>query len=108
MAKQGWAFKHEVEWQAALAALEADGWQAALTCLAAPVQVEGLLPCGERFYFRARHAEACLAVGGADPSDVPVWERCESHPAASYLPAHEGLAVLRRLAGLYDVGQGES
>jgi hypothetical protein len=107
VAIRGWVFKHEAEWLAALATLEADGWHAALTCLAAPVQVEGLLPCGEQFYFRARHTEACLAVGGVDPSDVPAWEHCEPYPEASYLPANEGLAILRRLADIHCAGPGK-
>jgi hypothetical protein len=107
VATREWAAKHEAEWLAALATLEADGWHAALTCLAAPVQVEGLLPCGERFYFRARHTEACLAVGGADPSDVPAWEHCEPHPDASNLPADDGLVMLRHFADMYYAGYGK-
>jgi hypothetical protein len=93
VAIRGWVFKHEAEWLAAPATLEADGWHTALACLAAPVQVEGLLPCGEQFYFRARHTEACLAVGGVDPSNAPAWEHCDLHPEASYLPANDGLAL---------------
>ena len=102
----GWALKHEAEWLAVLATLETEGWNAALTCSAAPVQVEGQLPNGEQFYFRARHADACLGVGGADPSDAPDWEQCEAHPEASYLSAHDGLAILQRLSAVYYVEQG--
>jgi hypothetical protein len=108
MATTGWALKHEAEWLAVLTTLEAEGWQAALTCSAAPVQVEGLLPNGERFYFRARHTEACLGVGGADPSDVPAWEQCEPRPEASYLPADDGLHMLHRFADMYYAEQGEN
>jgi hypothetical protein len=107
VATTGWALKHEAEWLAALAALETEGWHGALTCSAAPVQIEGQLPNGERFYFRARHTDACLGVGGADPSDVPAWEQCEPHPDASYLPAHDGVAILHRLADMYYAAQGQ-
>ena len=53
VATTGWALKHEVEWRAALATPKTEGWNAALTCSAAPVQVEGHLPSGEQFYFLA-------------------------------------------------------
>jgi len=64
-----WVATHEQEWDTALAELREAGWQAEMTCLAAPVQVEGVLPCGERFYFRSRHNEILPAVGGEDPAD---------------------------------------
>jgi hypothetical protein len=80
------------------------GDRADLTCSAAPVQVEGRLPGGEKYYFRARHGEVCLAVGGVDPSNGAAWERCEDHPDASYLPAGDGLAIMRRLAWAYAGG----
>jgi hypothetical protein len=91
----------EAGWLAALAVLEAQGWRAQLTCSAAPVQVEGRLPGGELFYFRARHDEACLAVEGEDPADLPDWEQCNAHPEASYLTADDGLAILSALADAY-------
>jgi hypothetical protein len=69
------------------------------------VQVEGFLPDGEPFYFRARHGEACLAVGGPDPADAAPWERCLQHREASHLPADDGLPILRRLAVLHDQDQ---
>lgn len=89
-------------WDAALAGLREDGWQAELTCLAAPVQVEGILPCGERFYFRARHDEVLLAVGGEDPAGGAPWERQTDYGRpgghdASWLSAHTGLRLLLEL-----------
>jgi hypothetical protein len=45
------------EWDAALATLRAAGWPVEMTCGAAPGQLEGVLPCGELFYFRSRHDE---------------------------------------------------
>jgi hypothetical protein len=94
--------EHRAEWLAAVATLQAEGWTAELTCTAAPVQVEGRLPSGDLFYFRARHDEALLAIGGPDPADVAAWEHSERHPGASYLPAQEGLAIIRRLARRHD------
>ena len=89
---------HERGWDAALAALRTTGWQVEITCHAAPVQLEGVLPCGEQFYFRSRHDEVLLAVGGADPADFAPWERTASHDNASYLPADPGLQLLLDLA----------
>lgn len=106
MAESGWAYTHAAQWRAGLAALAAAGWQAELTCLAAPVQVEGRLPTGEPFYFRARHGEACLGAGGPDPADIPEWERCRAHPDAGHLPAGDGLAVIRELAASYAAERG--
>jgi hypothetical protein len=88
-----WA--HEACWQELVEALRADGWQAELTCLAAPVQLEGRLPSGELFYFRSRHNDVTLSVGGDDPSGIPEWERGELHGEASYLPAVDGAAIIR-------------
>jgi hypothetical protein len=65
------------------------------------VQVEGRLPSGERFYFRARHTDVSLGIGGGDPADIPEWEESESHREASWLPAAEGEAIIRRLAFRY-------
>jgi hypothetical protein len=100
---QEWAGPRQREWAAALADLREAGWQAEVTCLAAPVQLEGVLPCGERFYFRSRHDEALLAVGGADPADIAPWELRASYGPpggheASYLPAQPGLRLLLHLA----------
>ncbi|HEY0497287.1 MAG TPA: hypothetical protein VGD48_16195 [Kutzneria sp.] len=86
------------EWDAALVSLHAAGWQVALTCLTAPLQLEGVLPCGEQFYFRSRHDEVLLAVGGDDPADFAPWERTVSHGNASRLSAEPGLRLLLDLA----------
>jgi hypothetical protein len=54
-----------------------------------------------KFYFRARHDEARLAIGGHDPSDRADWERSEDHPEASYLSAENGLPIIERLVAIY-------
>lgn len=102
-----WSRTHDAEWQSALAALRADGWQAELTCIAAPVQIEGRLPGGEPFYFRARWDEVTLSIGGEDPADVADWEGREAYPEASYLSGADGLAILRRLAARYGDKSGD-
>jgi hypothetical protein len=101
--RTSWVATHEQEWDTALAELREAGWQAEMTCLAAPVQVEGVLPCGERFYFRSRHNEILLAVGGEDPADGAPWQQQVSYGAparseASYLPAQPGLRLLQDLS----------
>jgi hypothetical protein len=85
-----------------MAALREAGWLVTMTCLAAPVQLEGVLPCGERFYFRARHEEVLLAAGGEDPAEGAPWEQQTSYGGpggsdASYLPARPGLDLLLEL-----------
>lgn len=93
-----WSDDNKRAWDAALAPLRVAGWQVELTCRAAPVQLEGWLPCGEQFYFRARHETVLLAVGGDDPSDFAPWERSVEQDGASYLPADPGLRLLVDLA----------
>ena len=65
------------------------------------MQLDGYLPTDERFYFRARHEHASLAVGGEDPADGPEWEAEEPCSNASYLRAGDGLRLIQRLAQAY-------
>ncbi|WP_223874292.1 hypothetical protein [Salinispora mooreana] len=96
-----WHPQHVASWLQLAATLRTEGWEAQVTCSAAPVQVAGSLPNGERFYFRARHSDVSLGIGGDDPADIPKWEDSESHQEASYLPAADGGAIIRRLARRY-------
>lgn len=100
----GGASAHVQAWQEVIVALRREGWVAEITCSAAPVQIEGRLPGGQQFYFRARHGDATLAVDGDDPSDIPEWERSERHEEASHLPADDGEDIIRRLAGSFSAG----
>lgn len=100
-ARRRWHQQHSASWLQLAATLRREGWEAQVTCEAAPVQVEGTLPSGERFYFRARHSDVSLGIGGDDPADIPEWEASESHQEASYLPATVGEAMIRRLARRY-------
>ena len=93
--------QHRADWDRVINTLHEDGWDVEMTCEQAPVQLEGHLPTGEQFYFRARHRHATLAVGGADPADIPEWEAEEPCTNASYLPASEGLPLIQRLAQAY-------
>jgi hypothetical protein len=58
-------------WEPFLARLADDGFEAQLTSVAFPVQLEGQLPSGERFYFRERGGRCSLGVGGDDPVVSP-------------------------------------
>ncbi|MEU7994514.1 hypothetical protein AB0B83_04115 [Micromonospora sp. NPDC049060] len=100
-ARRRWHQQHQASWLQLAATLRTEGWEAQVTCLAVPVQVEGSLPNGERFYFRARHSDVSLGIGGDDPADISEWEDSESHQEASYLPAADGEAIIRRLARRY-------
>ncbi|MEU7979379.1 hypothetical protein AB0B63_12695 [Micromonospora sp. NPDC049081] len=93
--------QHVASWLQVVATLQTEGWEAQVTCSAAPVQIEGSLPNGERFHFRARHSDVSLGIGGDDPADLPEWENRESHEEASYLPAVVGEAIVRRLVRRY-------
>ncbi|SCL41061.1 hypothetical protein GA0074692_6122 [Micromonospora pallida] len=98
---QLWHQHHLASWLRLAATLRTEGWETQVTCTAAPVQVDGALPNGERFYFRARHSDVSLGIGGDDPADIPEWEASEPHQEASYLPAVDGEAIIRRLARRY-------
>lgn len=100
-AQRPWHQQHLASWLQLVATLRAEGWEAQVTCAAAPVQVEGSLPNGERFYFRARHSDVSLGIGGNDPADIPEWEDSATHQEASYLPTAVGEAIIRRLARRY-------
>ena len=62
-----WLREHMDAWEDALADLRGDGWEVAMTCVAAPVQLEGRTPTGERFYFRSRHEDVSLQIGAMTP-----------------------------------------
>ena len=99
-----WYRERQAEWDASLDVLRGEGWVVVLTSLAAPLQLEGQLPTGESFYFRARHDQVSLGVGGDDPSWSPEWEGSEQYGSdddASYLSGEDGLAVLRRLTATF-------
>ncbi|WP_433344612.1 hypothetical protein [Micromonospora sp. CA-111912] len=99
--RRRWHQQHVASWLQLAATLRTEGWEAQVTCSAAPVQIEGSLLNGDRFYFRARHSDVSLSIGGDDPADIPEWEDSESHQEASYLPAAAGEAIIRRLARRY-------
>lgn len=93
------------EWQQVIDHLTEAGWNASLVTSAAPVQLEGALPGGERFYFRARWNEITLAVGGQDPADTGAWECTvpygDADADASWLDASDGLTILLDLVQQY-------
>lgn len=98
----------DAEWRAAVRELDDQGWEAEVLSAGAPVQVVGVLPSGERFYFRARWDEVSLAVGGDEPCDVPdsEWVGHESYAdagpcGASALPSDDGLRLLQLLYERY-------
>ena len=100
--KADWVAEYEAGWSAALDELVSDGIQAKLVGIAAPVQLKGQLSTGKPFYFRCRWNECSLAIGGADPADIPEWHREVTRENASYLPPQEAMAVLRELLDLYE------
>ena len=81
-----WLREHYDGWERTVTALRDRGWVAEYSGSAAPVQVEGELPTGEPFYFRARHDDASLAVGGDDPADVLIWRAEEPSKVQAAFP----------------------
>jgi hypothetical protein len=59
------------DWERAVTALHREGWTATVS-VPAPVQVFGTLPTGQKYYFRARHTDVSLAIGGDDPADARI------------------------------------
>jgi hypothetical protein len=53
--------------------LRVDGFEARLTSILAPLQIEGRLPSGETFYFRSEWGQAQLGIGGDEPWWKPDW-----------------------------------
>jgi len=91
-------------WDGVAGALRLHGCEATVTTYAAPVQMEGRLPSGELFYFRARRNTCSLAVGGVDPADVPAWRAEVELPGdftATWLEADEGKRIFAELVERY-------
>jgi hypothetical protein len=87
------------DWRESMRGLIRQGWTGEMT-VPAPVQIWGTLPSGEKFYFRARHDEVSLAVGGEDPADGAPWRRVVTYGSgsdASYLSAEDGVPILLAL-----------
>ena len=96
-----WYVEREKGWSRAAVTLRADGWTVDVMTIVAPVQLQGLLPRGERFYFRSRHDEPLLAEGGDDRADAAPWEVREPCGRASHLTCEDGLVMIRRMVSLY-------
>ena len=85
------------------------------TCMAAPVQAEGII-CDRPFYFRARHESWSFAVSEnpeIDPTEIESLEQgsaCgffveqqygDESFAASYMPLDEAAKIIERCAEKY-------
>lgn len=101
----------------AKAQLAAAGYDATITCPACPIQIEGRLPSGERFYFRARWDRAHLEVGGKDDADSfalfrqpeRTWRRGAANwtaPEASWLDPLDAVALLSAWVQDFRMGRG--
>jgi hypothetical protein len=104
-----------VGWLALRARLEREGFRIIVDPddaepTIAPIQLAGVLPSGESFYFRGRHQTCSLriALSGDDPIgnaiNHPVWReavsRWDDHEAG-WLEAEEAEAVIRELLAMY-------
>ncbi|MEV0820593.1 hypothetical protein [Nonomuraea rubra] len=101
----------DAAWARLLPELRSRGWEIDVTCFAAPVQLEGAVPEGDRFYYRCRWDTCSLDVGGDDPSAVGDWvgeQSLEGEYAASYLHPDEAVRILLELHGrwLREAGTG--
>jgi hypothetical protein len=66
----------EREWEPIVERLRKEGFDVQHFTIAMPVQIIGVLPGGEPFYFRERYGHAYLGVGG-DAVWSPHWEATE-------------------------------
>jgi hypothetical protein len=82
------------DWQSALEHFRAEGFQIELTSVIAPVQLEGHLPNGKRFYFRERGGLCRLEIGD-DAVGSPERSVTEELPAQGLMP-EEAEPILRR------------
>ena len=91
--------------QTARTNLDLLGYSAEITCEACPLQIEGTLPNGERFYFRARWDRASLEIGSREDPDSHAlfdhpertWRRSVADwtaPEASWLDPPEAVRLL--------------
>ncbi|MEU4704365.1 hypothetical protein [Nonomuraea dietziae] len=87
----------DAAWQRLLSDLRSWGWEIEITGFAAPIQLEGALPSGDRFYYRCRWDTCSLDIGGDDPAAVADWTHeqiVEGDHAASYLRPDEAVRIL--------------
>lgn len=100
MDPSGRARDPDAVWRPLLARLRAQGFEVEVTAYAAPVQLEGRVPSGPRFYYRCRWETCTLGVGGDDPADVAEWEGerfLEGEYSAGHLAPAEAVRVLLAL-----------
>ena len=64
-------FTTEASWQQLPPSLRSERGTTVVTCHAAPVQLEGMVPTGEHFYFCCRQVTCSLGIGGINPADSP-------------------------------------
>ncbi|MGW6501237.1 hypothetical protein [Nonomuraea angiospora] len=87
----------DAAWQRLLPELRSQGWTIEITGFAAPIQLEGALPSGDRFYYRCRWDTCSLDIGGDDPAALANWTReqiVEGEYAASYLHPDKAVRIL--------------
>lgn len=74
-----------------------------------PVQAEGTIG-GKPFYFRARHQQWSLSIGGADVIMEPEWHTSQpwgNGPFdAGYMPVEDAAAIIEHQATIYLLQQG--
>lgn len=88
-------------WAAAAQTLCRDGWTVEFVKPVAPVMLEGVLPTGDKFFFRDARAELVLNVGGDDPVNKPAWIGAYPFRDASYMPEDEAIESIFRLTQQY-------
>lgn len=99
-----WTLDYQDRWSVIIAGLHDVGIEAKLLTVAAPVQIEGHLPSGTKFYFSCRYDNCELAIGGDDPAGVPEWRseiRRWGEFEASYLTPEEASKVFLELLDQY-------
>jgi hypothetical protein len=103
---RNWLGNNHSEFAALVARLEEEGFKIKSATEQVPVQMEGILPDGENFYFRCRGKSCSLRVAakGIEPLENPYWELSKEQwewPEAGWLGATEIDSVFRGLLADY-------
>jgi RimJ/RimL family protein N-acetyltransferase len=93
-----WRQAHRNGWRETVERLRSEGWRIERDDPGdSPVQFEGRLPTGERFWFRAEDDSVRLAVSGEGPAGRAPRQHDLKRQDASHLSGPEGLALIREL-----------
>lgn len=100
--KSPWVLDFEARWATVLDQLTKDGFTAEVPNIAAPVEVLGSLPSGERFYMHCRGDSCSVQISKTgDPVDTWQWRGEVARKMAGHLSPEDAGQTLRELTIQY-------